>query len=247
MTTTSLSKERQEGGDETAVRARILDAAFAAFMKSGYAATSTLEIATRARVSKRELYALVGNKQEMLIACISARARRLQVPADLPVPHDRETLAHVLASFGTQLVREITDPTVIAVFRLAIAEAVHAPEVAQALDSIGRETSRAALRQIMARAQASGLLNRPSCRTCRTVRRVAVGQFDGQPAARRRRATEFTRTRGTRPRRHSCVSATSSAAEQRDAHAAPFIALIPASHRRNVPADRISEAPEQYW
>jgi len=159
MTGVSLSKGRQDGGDETAVRARILDAAFAAFMKSGYAATSTLEIATRARVSKRELYAVVGNKQEMLIACISARARRLQVPADLPVPHDRETLAHVLACFGTQLVREITDPTVIAVFRLAIAEAVHAPEVAQALDSIGRETSRAALRQFMARAQASGLLD----------------------------------------------------------------------------------------
>src|SRR5437762_13038526 len=104
ITTVSRSKERQEGRDETEVRARILDAAFAAFMKSGYAASSTLEIATRARVSKRELYALVGNKQEMLIACISARARRLQVPADLPVPHDRETLAHVLASFGPQLI-----------------------------------------------------------------------------------------------------------------------------------------------
>jgi AcrR family transcriptional regulator len=158
MTTVSPSKERQEGRDETEVRARILDAAFAAFMKSGYAATSTLEIATRARVSKRELYALVGNKKEMLIACISARATRLQVPADLPVPHDREILAHVLASFGTQLVREITDPTVIAVFRLAIAEAVQAPEVAHALNSIGREASRAALRKIMAEAQASGLL-----------------------------------------------------------------------------------------
>ncbi|MFP3555281.1 TetR/AcrR family transcriptional regulator [Paraburkholderia sp. SIMBA_049] len=159
MTKVSLSKDRQEGRDETEVRARILDAAFASFMTSGYAATSTLEIATRARVSKRELYALVGNKKEMLIACISARATRLQVPADLPVPHDRETLAQVLTSLGTQLVREITDPTVIAVFRLAIAEAVHAPEVAQALDSTGRETSRAALRQIMARAQAFGLLD----------------------------------------------------------------------------------------
>jgi AcrR family transcriptional regulator len=31
------------------VRERILEAAFAAFMKSGYATTSTLEIATRAR------------------------------------------------------------------------------------------------------------------------------------------------------------------------------------------------------
>ena len=159
MTPGSLSKERQEDRDETEVRARILDAAFASFMTSGYAATSTLEIATRARVSKRELYAQVGNKKEMLIACISARATRLQVPADLPVPHDRETLANVLTSLGTQLVREITDPTVIAVFRLAIAEAVHAPEVAQALDSTGRETSRAALRQIMARARASGLLD----------------------------------------------------------------------------------------
>ena len=116
------------------------------------------EIATRARVSKRELYAVVGNKQEMLIACIGERATRLKVPADLPVPRDRETLAQVLASFGTQLVREITDPTVITVFRLAIADAVRAPEVAQALDSVGREASRAALRQIMTQAQAAGLL-----------------------------------------------------------------------------------------
>jgi len=158
MATASMSKRRQKGGDETAVRERILEAAFAAFMESGYATTSTLEIATRARVSKRELYALVGNKQEMLIACISERAKRLDVPADLPVLRDRETLEQVLASFGTKLVREISDPTVIAVFRLAIAEAVQAPEVARALNSIGRETSRAALRKIMAGAQASGLL-----------------------------------------------------------------------------------------
>jgi len=158
MARASMSKSRQTGGDETAVRERILDAAFAAFMKSGYATASMLEIATRARVSKRELYALVGNKQEMLIACISERAKRLDVPADLPMLRDRETLAQVLASFGTKLVREISDPTVIAVFRLAIAELVQAPEVARTLDRIGRETSRAALRKIMARAQASGLL-----------------------------------------------------------------------------------------
>ena len=158
MARPSMSKCHQKGGDETAVRQRILDAAFAAFMKSGYATTSTLEIATRARVSKRELYALVGNKQEMLIACISERANRLDVPADLPVLRNRETLGQVLASFGTKLVREVSDPTVIGVFRLAIAEVVQAPEVARALDSIGRETSRAALRKIMAEAQASGLL-----------------------------------------------------------------------------------------
>jgi len=158
MNKTSLSKKRQEGSDETPARERILEAAFAAFMKGGYATTSTLEIATRARVSKRELYALVGNKQEMLIACISERAKRFNVPADLPALRDREILEQVLISFGTRLVREISDPTVIAVFRLAIAEAVQAPEVARTLNSIGREASRAALRKIMTEAQAAGLL-----------------------------------------------------------------------------------------
>jgi AcrR family transcriptional regulator len=158
MASAPTTKPGREGGEETAVRDRILDAAFEAFMESGYATTSTLEIATRARVSKRELYALVGNKQEMLIACISARAQRLDVPADFPVVDDRETLAQVLAAFGTKLVSEISDPAVIAVFRLAIAEAVRAPEVAHALDSIGREASRAALRGILTKARAAGLL-----------------------------------------------------------------------------------------
>src|SRR6201997_861259 len=135
MAKASMSKRRQKDGDEIAVRQRILEAAFAAFMKSGYATTSTLEIATRAPVSKRELYALVGNKQEMLIACISERAKRFSSPANLPVLSDRETLEQVLASFGTTFVREVSDPAVIAVFRLAIAEVTQAPEVARALDS----------------------------------------------------------------------------------------------------------------
>lgn len=158
MATRSMAKPRRVDADEVPVRQRILDAAFSAFMEGGYAETSTLEIATRARVSKRELYALVGSKQEMLAACIGERAKRLQVPADLPEPRDREAFARTLTAFGTQLLREVSDPTVIAVFRLAIAEAVRAPEVARALDSIGVETTRAALREIMTRAQSAGLL-----------------------------------------------------------------------------------------
>src|SRR5258708_37618007 len=146
MVMASMSKRRQKGDDETAVRERILEAAFAAFMKSGYATTSTLEIATHARVSKRELYALVGNKQEMLIACISERAKRLDVPADLPVLRDRETLEQVLASFGTKFVREVSDPPVIAVSRLPISDLTHPPAVPPPLNSTGREASRAALR-----------------------------------------------------------------------------------------------------
>src|SRR5215813_15421066 len=136
---------RAKESSDTTVRDRILTAAFEAFRERGYAATSTLEIATRARVSKRELYALVGNKQQMLIAAIGERAKRLKATADMPTLRDRATLAQVLRAFGAQLVREVTDPTVVGVFRLAIAEAVQAPEVARTLDSVGRDTSRAAL------------------------------------------------------------------------------------------------------
>lgn len=154
----ATSRRRGEG-DEAAVRIRILDAAFATFMAKGYAASSTLEIATRARVSKRELYGLVGKKEEMLVACISNRAKRFQVPAELPEPRDQLGLRRLLESFGAQLMREITDPAVVGMFRLAIAEARNAPEVARSLQSIGREAAQGALRDIMAGAVRSGLLD----------------------------------------------------------------------------------------
>ena len=152
-----MSRSKEDNGS-AGVRQRILTAAFEAFRARGYAATSTLDIATRARVSKRELYALVGNKQKMLITAIGERAKRLQAPANMPTLRDRATLAQVLTAFGIQTVREVSDPDVVAVFRLAIAEAVQAPEVARTLDSVGREASRAALRQIMSESRAAGLI-----------------------------------------------------------------------------------------
>src|SRR5229473_1621539 len=75
MAARSTSKAGPDAADEPPARERILEAAFSAFMESGFAEASTLEIATRARVSKRELYALVGSKQDMLVACIGPRAR----------------------------------------------------------------------------------------------------------------------------------------------------------------------------
>jgi AcrR family transcriptional regulator len=143
---------------ELPARRRILNAAFETFAERGYADTSTLEIATRARVSKREVYSLVGNKQATLIACIGARSERLRMPTDVPAPRNRATLRDFLSAFGANLLLTVSDPKTVGMFRLAIAEAERTPEIAQALDSLGRETSRAALRQIMTHAQTAGLL-----------------------------------------------------------------------------------------
>jgi len=152
-------KQAAEEAEELPVRDRILAAAFSAFTERGFAETSTLEIATRAKASKRELYALLGNKQDMLIACISERAKRLQLPVDLPELRDREALRATLAAFGARLVREVSEPAVVAMFRLAIAEAARTPDIAQALNDIAIAASREALREIMRRARSAGLLD----------------------------------------------------------------------------------------
>jgi AcrR family transcriptional regulator len=136
---------------------RILGAAFSAFIEDGYAGTSTLEIATRAKVSKRDLYANFGSKQAILLACIASRSSRMQLSPDLPAPRSREMLLSMLTAFGATVVREVSNPTVIAMFRLAIAEAERSPDVAESLNT-SRTANRTALVGLLAQAQANGLL-----------------------------------------------------------------------------------------
>ena len=118
---------------------------------------------------KRELYALFGNKEAMLVACITERAQRLKAPTDLRAARQRNFWPKVLTAFGTRLLTETTDPVVVAVFRLAISETVHAPKVAQALDSIARKPTRDALRAIMANAKSAGLVRWRSRRDDRKI------------------------------------------------------------------------------
>src|SRR5215472_12538614 len=142
---------------DKATRARIIGAAFQAFMEKGYAGTSTLEIATRAKISKRDLYANFPNKQAILLACITSRAARMRLPADLPATRSRDMLASILTTFGATVVREVCQPEVIAMFRLAISEAQRSPEIAETLNA-SRSVNRNTLAELLAEAQAAGIL-----------------------------------------------------------------------------------------
>jgi AcrR family transcriptional regulator len=137
--------------------ARIIGAAFLAFLEHGYAETTMLEIATRAKVSKRDLYANFSSKQAILLACIADRAARMRLQPDLPVPRDRREFETIVIAFGTTVIREVNKPAVMAMFRFAIAEAENSPEVAETLNS-SRSVNRGAFAALLARTQASGIL-----------------------------------------------------------------------------------------
>ncbi|HEY7665983.1 MAG TPA: TetR/AcrR family transcriptional regulator [Xanthobacteraceae bacterium] len=156
--TARLRPGAEGSGDPT--RERVLAAAFAVFRKRGFSDATTLEIARRAQVSKRELYALFGSKQAMLAACIRARASRMRQPLELaaPVPGRGEAVAATLVELGSSILRVACHPDVLAVHRLAIAETERAPAIARTLDSNGREANHAALAAWLAKAQAQGLI-----------------------------------------------------------------------------------------
>jgi AcrR family transcriptional regulator len=128
------------------------------FVERGFAETTTLEIATRARVSKRELYTLVGNKDDMLAICIAGRGDRMRLPEGFPEPTDRASFETALRTYGATMLREITDPAVLEVFRLGIAEAKRSPAIARSLHERGRGPARAALEALLKSARAARLL-----------------------------------------------------------------------------------------
>ena len=139
-------------------RRAILAAAFAVLMEQGYAGASTLDIATRAKVSKRELYAEFGSKRGILEALIASTAARMQVPLKPDDVADRKSLVRVLTRYGVASLVELTHPAVLAINRLAVAEADRTADLGQILDERGREPNRHALAELFARAQSAGIL-----------------------------------------------------------------------------------------
>jgi len=155
VTASPRSRTKESDGS---IRKRVLATAFAVFRKRGFFGASTLEIATRAKVSKRDLYALFSSKHAMLTACIKERASGMRQPLELPVPDSREAVGKTLVELGTSILRVACHPDVLAVHRLAIAESDRVPAVARTLDSNGREANHIALGAWLAKAQRQSLI-----------------------------------------------------------------------------------------
>jgi len=136
---------------------RILDAATDLFLEAGFASTSTSAIASRAKVSKRELYTQFGDKRAVLHAAIT----RLQEEIALEMSAewaDEGELSTVLQHAGTTLHRHITSKRFRQLFRIVAAESFQDPVSAKQFYKLGPGRGRVDTSRYLATKMKAGLL-----------------------------------------------------------------------------------------
>lgn len=134
-------------------RQRILDAAAKAFLKNGYEQTSTAEIASRAKVSKRELYTHFRDKRDMLAAVITELQADIQAHANVSWSSN-DDVRDVLIKAGTELLQFISSERFGKLFRIVAAESFRDPVSSQKFyllgPAVGRKNTAAFLKRHMA-------------------------------------------------------------------------------------------------
>jgi AcrR family transcriptional regulator len=130
------SQSREIAGEPTRAE-RILQAAGEIFIEKGFDAATTLDIASRARVSKRDLYRHFDSKQGILAALITSQSTQLALPSTLAEPRDLDHLLEILRAFGPVFLRSYLAPNKIALYRIAVTEAPRSSSLGKTIDAAG--------------------------------------------------------------------------------------------------------------
>jgi AcrR family transcriptional regulator len=114
------------------------------------------EIARRAGVSKQTIYNHYGSKADLVRALIEQRVELITAPLDVPgaLEHPQEALT----AYARALLRAVTDPRGIALFRLIIASAGTEPDLARSVFTAGARASRLKLADFLAQEARAGRL-----------------------------------------------------------------------------------------
>jgi AcrR family transcriptional regulator len=143
---------------------RILFAAGEVFLEKGFEAATTLDVAKRARVSKRDLYKHFESKQGIIEALIAAHSTQLSIPPDLGDPRDLNHLLAILAAFGPVFLRSLLDPRKVALYRVAITEAPRSTKLGLALAEAGAGPVIASSTAFMTKAVMRGIVREADAR-----------------------------------------------------------------------------------
>jgi AcrR family transcriptional regulator len=117
---------------------KILDTAAALFFSEGYGAASIDEIARRAQIAKRTLYARYENKAALFSAVVHRIIQRMR-----PQPQATEDLFHgssitdSLHHIAKVMLHAALSPEAVAMYRMVLAEATRFPELALIMNEHG--------------------------------------------------------------------------------------------------------------
>lgn len=136
---------------------RILDAAKAAFLAHGYAATSMDQIARLAQASKTTLYTRFPSKESLFIAVVRRECARRGMSFS-PGDFDHLPLAAALAEIGDRFLGLLWSREALRVHQVVTGEATRQPEIAQLFYEAAVAPACAAATAYFARAMARGLL-----------------------------------------------------------------------------------------
>lgn len=147
------------GVPSQAKRQAILDAATAAFLRHGYAA-SVDDIAAAAGVGKQTVYRHFGDKQALFLAALAA-ARETDDNRATATAADGEDPIKTLTRMGEQILAVALSPTVAALHRLTIAEIGNHPELNHHWSDTATPYLDEELTGYLRRCQSAGVLDVP--------------------------------------------------------------------------------------
>ncbi|MGP3927847.1 TetR/AcrR family transcriptional regulator C-terminal domain-containing protein [Streptomyces sp. 8N616] len=141
-------------------RQAIMEAATAVFMEKGYAGTSMDDIAKLAAVSKQTVYKHFSDKEKLFADIVLATTDRLDTTIDLltDLPTDDADLEENLTRLARQFLTALTNPRVIQLRRLIIANADVFPDLGTKWYERGFERGLATLAAAFQRLADQGLL-----------------------------------------------------------------------------------------
>jgi AcrR family transcriptional regulator len=144
-----------KSGRQNARREALLRAAAAVFFEQGYAATSIDAIIERAGGSKRNIYNTFKNKEGLFSAIVTQNADRILSSLLIEGIEGRD-LQETLTAFGRQLLEAYMSPSLLGVYRIAIAEANRFPDLVKAFYERGPGRATARLAEILKEAGKRG-------------------------------------------------------------------------------------------
>lgn len=124
----------ESGGRSARKHQAIMEAATAVFMANGYAGTSMDDIARLAAVSKQTVYKHFADKEKLFAEIVLATTDRIEAMIDLvaDVPADADSLEENLLRLARHFLITLTQPQVLQLRRLIIANADTFPDLGAA-------------------------------------------------------------------------------------------------------------------